>query len=252
MHFFWMIDGRKIKKLVFILIAAFFAALVAYVQNQEVAVFSTAEGPRALSKVTTNKPQIALTFDIGWGDIRLEYILDVLEKEKVKATFFISGEWADRHKDWVEKLKEEGYEIASHGMSHHPYTALEPNEMRQDMISAREAIKKAGGGIPKFLRPPEGLINERALKTADALNEQVILWSVDPQDWTNPGYDRIAEYVVKHAEKGAIIRLHASDSAKQTARALPLIIRSLRDKGYSFVTLTTLISDADIKIKLIQ
>lgn len=234
------------------MLAAFFAALVAFVQNEQIAVFSTSQGPRALSKVVTNKKQIALTFDVGWGDVRFEPIMDYLTKQKIKATFFVTGEWADRHHEWIEDLKKQGYEIGSHGMQHESYTKMDEKDIRKDMLLANRSLDKAGIDHLRYIRPPDGQINDRVLKIATKMNQQVILWSVDPQDWTNPGYEKIAKDVVDHAQKGDIIRLHASDSAKQTIRALPIIVRELQDQGYTFVTLSTLISNAKVKTNLIH
>ncbi|GGH85259.1 polysaccharide deacetylase family sporulation protein PdaB [Pullulanibacillus pueri] len=252
MLFIWILNGRKIKNLIFIVVAAFFAALVAFVQNEEITVFSTNDGPRALSKVETNKKQVALTFDIGWGDDRLDPILNYLEKNKIRATFFITGEWAERHKEVVEEMKKKGFEIDSHGYRHEAYTALKSNEITRDIQLAASAIEKASGSKPEFIRPPEGKINSSVLKTASDTGEQVVLWSVNPQDWKNSNYKSIANDVIEQSEKGGIIRLHGSDSATQTYKALPIIINKLKDKHYSFVTLKELVSDSTTKIKNIQ
>ncbi|MFC7394885.1 polysaccharide deacetylase family protein [Scopulibacillus cellulosilyticus] len=248
----WVLNGRRIKKALFIVVTAFFAALIAFVQNQETTVFSTSQGPKALSKVKTDQKQLALTFDINWGEVQVEAILNTLKEEGVKATFFVSGEWAERHKDIIEKMKKYGFQIESHGLKHKHYTDLKPEEVRKDILLANEAIKKASGESPALIRPPYGSINKDILKTASRLNQQVILWSVYPQDAENPGYRSIASYVIEHSKRGDIIRLHASDSAKQTMKALPLIIENLQNEGYSFVTLSTLISDSKVKTNLIE
>lgn len=252
MRFIWVVNGKKIKGVLLILIAAFFAALVAFIQNQEVSVFSTTKGPMALSKVVTDQKNIALTFDINWGDQQINLILKTLKAEHIKATFFFSGEWADRHKDIVEQAKKDGHEIESQGMNHKAYTDLETSDVRKDILLSNEAIYKASGERPHFVRPPFGKINQNILQTAAALHQQVVLWRVNPQDETNPGYQKIVSRVIKKTQKGDIIKLHASDSAKQTYKALPLIIRELKDKGYTFVTMTSLVSDAKVKNRIIN
>lgn len=245
MPFVWILNGRRIKRVLFITLTAFFAAFVAFVQHQQIAVFTASAQPQAISSVQTNKSQVALTFDLSWGDVQIEPILKVLEDSKINATFFVSGEWADRHKDMIKEMKKAGFEIESHGMTHDKvYTSLKPNEIKRDLSLANQSLKKAGAGTPKFVRPPEGKINESAIQAASSLHQQVVLWDVDPQDYTNPGYKAIVSSVMASTQKGSIIRLHASDSARQTDRALPLIIKGLQEKGYSFVTLSTLISDS--------
>jgi len=252
LRFMWVLNGRKIKNITLIVLAAFFAALVAYVQNEEVAVFKTSEGPRALSKVNTDKKQIALTFDIGWGDTRLKQIMSILKARNVEATFFVTGEWASVHPDLINEMKEARFEIGSHGMKHNAYTAMDTSKIRRDISQANTYIKKAGAENIKYLRPPEGQVNSQIINTASNSNMQVVLWSVYPHDDQNPGTKSIINNVVKQSKKGAIIRLHASDSVRDTVQALPAIIQTLKNKGYKFVTLSDLVSNSETKNKLVQ
>lgn len=253
MPFVWVLNGRRLKKILFVFITAFFAALVAFVQHQQIAVFSASTQPQAISSVQTSKSQVALTFDLSWGDVQIEPILKILEENKVKATFFVSGEWADRHKETIKVMKKAGFEIESHGMTHDTvYTAMKLPEIKKDLSAASYTLKKAGAGTPQFVRPPEGKINQMTIQAAKALNQQVVLWDVDPQDYTNPGYKTIVNSVMSSTNKGSIIRLHASDSARQTDRALPLIIKGLEEKGFSMVTLSTLVSDSKSSTTIIN
>lgn len=252
MRFFWVLNGRKIKNITLIIIAAFVAALVAFVQNEEVTVFKTSEGPRALSKVSTNQKQVALTFDMAWGETRLKQIMNILEDEHVEATFFVTGEWASIHQDCIKDLQKARFEIGSHGMKHNSYSTMDEKDIKKDILNANTAIRKVGVSQIKYLRPPKGIINDQIIKVATDAHMQVVMWSVNPQDDRNPGYKKIVNDVLKQVKKGDIIRLHASDSARDTAKALPIIIQSLRDKGYTFVTLSSLISNAETKSKIIQ
>ncbi|RYL89851.1 polysaccharide deacetylase [Sporolactobacillus sp. THM7-4] len=248
----WVVNGKRLKNIFFIAIAAFFAALILFVQNQEMSVFTPLKKPAALSKVETNQKHLALTFDSNWGDQQIRLILPILKEEHIKATFFFSGEWAERHPDIIQKVKKDGHEIESHGMRHQDYTKLEPGEVRRDILLASEAIYKVSGDRPRMIRPPYGKTNGEVLKTINHLNEQTVLWSINPHDETNPGYKIIVQRVLEKTGRGDIIRLHASDSAKQTYQALPLIIRDLENRGYTFVTLKNLISDTQVRQRLLN
>jgi len=252
MLFIWILHGRKIKNILFILVTAFFAALVAYIQNEEMTVFSTSNGPRALSNVETNKKQITLSFDVGWGDDNLKPMLDYLDDNKIPATIFITGEWAERHAELVEEMKNKGFEIESHGYNHKPYTTLKPYEIKRDISLANTAIEKAGGGKPTYIRPPEGKINQEVIKTVTTTQQQIVLWNINPQDWKLRKAQAIAQEVIQQTTNGSIIRLHGSDSAIQTLKALPIIIGQLKQKGFTFVTLTELISDATLNLENID
>ncbi|TGA96798.1 polysaccharide deacetylase [Sporolactobacillus shoreae] len=248
----WIINGRKVKNILLIMIAAFVAALILFVQKQETSVFAPINDKGALSRVETNQKQLALTFDSNWGDQQIPLILETLKAEKIKATFFFSGEWAERHPDIIKDVIKDGHEVETQGMRHEDYTQLSTQQIRRDLLLSREAIYKAGGVRPQMIRPPYGKINTDVLQSISGLHMQPVLWSVNPQDETNPGYEVIVSHVLQDAGKGDIIRLHASDSAKQTDRALPLIIREMKNRGYSFVTIKSLISDAQAKHRLLD
>ncbi|GAY77934.1 polysaccharide deacetylase [Sporolactobacillus inulinus] len=250
----WIINGKRLKNILLIIIAAFFAALILFVQRQEtdVDVFTPIKAHGALSHVETNQKHLALTFDINWGDQQAPLILKALKEENVKATFFISGEWAERHPSLVRQMVRAGHEVESHGMRHEDYTQLEVQRLRSDILFGRESIYKTIGQHPEMIRPPYGKVNRDVLKTAANLNQQVVLWSVNPRDETNPGAKVIVQRVLEKAGKGDIIKLHASDSAKGTDRALPLIIRELENRGFQFVTVKTLTSDVQSKSKLMD
>lgn len=253
MKFFWIINGRAFKQLFLIITAAFLAAAIAYFEEDYIpAVFPASSGPEAIYRVETDKKQLALTFDISWGDVRAESIIQMLNKHHIQATFFVNGVWAKTHPEIIRKLVEGNHEIGSHGYQHKSYTTMEKEEIRKDILLAQQAIEKSGANTPSLLRPPNGSINKTVLEVAEALNYKVIHWSVNPKDWKNPGVATIAERVISSADPGDIVLLHASDSAKQTQRALGIIIEQLDAKGYSFVTVSRLISNGDVKTDLVQ
>ncbi|MCG6581814.1 polysaccharide deacetylase family sporulation protein PdaB, partial [Acinetobacter baumannii] len=99
MNSFYVFNGRKIKRFFFVLAAAIFAIGVIYVESDNISVFSE-DNPSAIYSVSTDKKQIALTFDISWGEKRAEPILQALKDNGVqKATFFLSAPWSKTHPD---------------------------------------------------------------------------------------------------------------------------------------------------------
>jgi peptidoglycan-N-acetylglucosamine deacetylase len=143
-----------------------------------------------------------------------------------------------------------GYEIGNLGYAYSDYTDMESNKIRQDILKADTVFEKLNVKDVKLLRVPTGHFNKETLKVADGLGLTVVHWSVDSKDWTNPGTDEIVENV-EDAKKGDIILLHASDSAKQTKKALPAIVKTLKAKG-NFVSVSDMISNGDAKSTLIQ
>ncbi|MGM1049633.1 MAG: polysaccharide deacetylase family sporulation protein PdaB [Bacillota bacterium] len=247
MNFFYVLNGKKIKRFFFVFAAAIFAVGVIYVESDNISVFSESS-PSAIYSVSTNKKQIALTFDISWGEKRAEPILKVLKDKNVpKATFFLSAPWSKSHPDIVHQIKESGYEIGSHGFKHDNYSTLSDEEIRKQISTAHSILSSMTGQEPKLIRMPNGDFDKRVLNIADSLNYTVIQWDTDSQDWKNIGVDKIVDRVVSKAHPGDIVLLHASDSSKQTHEALPQIIDELRKKGYEFVTVTDLLHQSSAK-----
>jgi len=245
MRFFFVLNGRTLKNVSLVLVAAFFTAWFLYMENlAQLPVFSTKEGPKAVYRGENN---VALTFDIGWGDEKAVPILDTLKKENVKsATFFLSGSWAERHPDIVNRIGKEGYEIGMLGYNYVDYTEIEDAKISKDISKAQEVFKKLDVKDVKLLRAPTGHFDERTLKIAKRYGYTVVHWSLDSKDWQNPGVKKI-EQNVEQADKGSIILLHASDSAKQTAAALPLILQDFRQKGLKPVTVSEMIANGEAK-----
>lgn len=239
-------NGRKLKRLFFLVVACIFALGILYSERKHITVFSYDE-PTAIYSVKTDENKLALTFDISWGDKRTEPILEILKDKGVeKATFFLSSPWSETHQDIVQKIVDAGYEIGSHGHKHVNYSTLSEEEIRKQIVTAHEILQKVTGQTPNLIRMPNGDFDKRVLRIAEDLNYKVIQWDTDSLDWMNPGVDKIIERVTAKAHSGDIILMHASDSCKQTHLALPTIIDNLRDKGFEFVTVSELIFQTNL------
>ncbi|WP_059174165.1 polysaccharide deacetylase family sporulation protein PdaB [Bacillus sp. FJAT-27445] len=250
MNFFIVLNGKRMKQLILIVVSAIFTAWIVYMESMvQVPVFSTKEGPKAVYK---GEKDIALTFNIGWGDEKAAPILDVLEKENVRsATFFLSGSWAERHPDLVSRISKLGYEIGILGYGYEDYTTIEEDEIRKDLAKAQTAFGKLNIKGISLIRPPTGHFDMKTLKIAERFGFTVVHWSVDSSDWTNPGVKKIQANINK-AVAGDIVLLHASDSAKQTAKALPGIIKTLQAKGLKFVTVSEMITSGEAKTEEVK
>ncbi|MFX3634037.1 MAG: polysaccharide deacetylase family protein [Candidatus Pristimantibacillus sp.] len=197
----------------------------------------------AVYRVHTKKKRIALTFDIGWGRKVPTLVLDALSANGVnKATFFLSSPWVLKHLHLAQKIKTMGYEIGSHGQLHENYTEHSNIWITREVKSASSAISRVTGVKCRLIRTPNGDINHRVTKLLGSLGYYTIHWSVDSRDWTNPGVRTIIRNSTLNVNPGDILLLHASDSARQTAKVLPSIIRKLRRKGFDFVTVSELLS----------
>ena len=244
MDHFYAIGLRRRKSLIIIIALALFTSLFIWTQRDAVISVFSNEKPTALSKGNEDEPAIALTFNISWGEERVLDILDQLKNENVQATFFVSGEWAERHPKILEQISEGEHELGMMGYRYKSYLDQEIEQVRKDLLYARDIFNKLGYEDVNLLRTPSGHFNEEVMELAESLDFDVIHWNINPNDWENPGTSVIVDKVMKDTSNGDIILFHASDAAKQTADALKTILPGLKNKGFQPVKMSELINQA--------
>lgn len=197
---------------------------------------------RVLSRIPTNKKVIALTFDIANGRAVPLRMLSVLRRNGIrKATFFLTGIWAGLNPDIARQIRQKGYEIASHGYRHQDYRMHTNSWIEQEVKTAKKIILQTTGENTNLFRAPGGDMNERVIYKLKSMNQTIVHWDVDSLDWKLKDISKIVKRVVPHARAGSIILLHACDPWTQSLASVPIIVRRLRQKGYSFVTVTELL-----------
>ncbi|WP_343042468.1 polysaccharide deacetylase family sporulation protein PdaB [Ornithinibacillus caprae] len=252
MQHFYVLRFKNWKRwLVVIAFALFTATFLSFEGNGAFSIFSKEESV-ALTKGNADEPNIALTFNISWGEEKVFDILKQLEQHQVQATFFVSGEWAERHPDILEKITEEKHEIGMLGYRYKSYLDQDIEQVRKDLLYAKEIFRKLGYEDMELVRAPSGHLNKEVIELAESLGNKVIHWNVNPDDWQNPGTEVITNHVMEKTANGDIILLHASDSAKQTAESLKTILPGLKNKGFQFVTISELINQAHAKSDIVD
>lgn len=205
----------------------------------------------AFLKGNEQESNVALTFNISWGDEKVFDILHTLNEQQISATFFISGEWAEKHPHILEKIIEQKHEIGMLGYRYKSYLQMDIEQVRKDILYAKEVFAKLGFETIEYIRPPSGHFNKEIIQLIDQLGLTAVHWSMNPNDWENPGVDNIVNEL-KTISNGDIILLHASDSAKQTSDALTQVIPHLKKKQLHFVTISSLLHQIQIDEKLLE
>lgn len=214
--------------------------------GQGVPRFTTKESgaPKALYRILTGEKAVALTYDDGPtpGKAATQGVLAVLEHDHVHATFFVIGQEAERHPDLLREERTDGMEVENHGYRHVSLAQLSSDGQRAQIQQGAKAIEDAGLPPPHFLRPPFGSQSAALRRTAEHLGERVVIWTVDPRDWANPGTGTVTNFVLTHIEPGAIVLLHdGGGNRSQTVEATRALVPALERQGYRLVTLKTLI-----------
>lgn len=202
----------------------------------------------APSQVIRNGPTsqrvIALTFDMGADNTNTAKILQILQDQGVKSTFFATGQTAERYPASLRSVLAQGHELGNHSFTHPSFPTLSPAQMRSEITRTATAIRNATGQNPRPLfRPPYGDYNATVLQAVgDAGYTHTVMWSVDTLDWTGNSAADVRNRVLRGASPGGIVLMHVGAGASGTPGALRGMISSLRAEGYSFVTVSQLLS----------
>ena len=177
----------------------------------------------------------ALTFDDGPDGPYTRKTAEILARYNVPATFFVVGSKVAGRPDDVRALAAAGHEIANHSWSHPDFTTLSRAGQQTEIRRCQQQLEKLGL-TPRWFRPPYGAFNRGVTKCVQGEGLQSVLWTVDPQDWRQPGADVIERRVLDGSVNGAVILLHSTNA--QTVAALPRIIERLQGRGYTFLTMS--------------
>lgn len=192
--------------------------------------------PAAPTPTVANKT-IALTFDDGPGPYT-EKLLDILDKYDAKATFFLIGSKVSGQASVVRSIQARDHQLGNHSWSHPELPKLSVDQIAGEIDRTNEAIRQATGVKPSILRPPYGAVNGVVLEQLRLRNMSSILWSVDTRDWADRNSQIVCSRAVAGARPGAVILMH--DIHQTSVNAVPCILSSLKQQGYSFVTIQRL------------
>ena len=198
--------------------------------------------------------RVVLTLDDGPSRPYTSQILDVLKAEGVPAVFFMLGANVAARPDLVKRIAEEGHELANHGYSHTLDEQSDQAEIEEEIAKTARAVEAATGSTTTWFRPPGGALSANMVRAAQEQNHRIALWNVDSLDWSTargrPSADAIEARVLNPMpESGSVLLFHDGGGNRlATVQALSRIIRTLKDKGYEFCTLTQLAEAAGLRL----
>ncbi|MFI1303773.1 polysaccharide deacetylase family protein [Streptomyces sioyaensis] len=185
---------------------------------------------------------VALTFDAGPSE-NTNHLLDILKREKVHATFFMLGKnHIEKRPAEVKRIDAEGHELANHTWSHQILTDVKPETAWREISRVQDAVRKITGKSPKLMRPPQGRTDKNVSKISKELGVAQVLWSVTAKDYETNDSALITKRVLEQTERDGIILLH--DIYRGTVPAVPGILKELKKRGYTVVTVSQLLSPA--------
>lgn len=188
---------------------------------------------------------VALTFDDGPSGKYTRQLLDGLQERQVKATFLLCGYRMKDYPELTRRIFDEGHEIGYHGYSHRSMEGMSRRDIAQELLDSQALLPE--GCRPVFLRPPGGLCGDAARQVAEARGLALLSWSVDPRDWATSDTLAVERSVLSGISDGDIVLLH--DMSASSVRAALDIADTLRDQGFTLVTVSQLADLRSTRLK---
>lgn len=186
-------------------------------------------------------PCAALTYDDG-PNSQTTRLLGILDKHKVYATFFQQGGYVRANPGVAKAVAAAGHTIANHTMSHPYLTKLPAAGIEREVQGAQDAIEKAAGVVPAYVRPPYGATNPTV---AASVGLPQVIWDVDSMDWQSKNKAVFIPRIMGLVKPGSIILQH--DVHASTVDGQAELITQLKGKGFYLVTLPQLFAGIDVK-----
>lgn len=189
------------------------------------------------------RPAVALLINVAWGTEHLPEILTTLKRHGAKATFLVTGYWAERNPELLRQIAADGHEVGNHGYDGDAQVSqlLQKGQLRADIARADAVIQQILGRKPTYYQPHEGWLDPKGevVRTARSLGYTTVMWSRDTVDWRPGRTAAQVLQVIKEAKPGDIILMHPT---RPTREALDEGLRSLKARGLTPMTLSEILS----------
>lgn len=183
--------------------------------------------------------KVSLMFNVYENSEIVEEIVDLLDSNGAKATFFVGGCWADDNGKTLNKIIASGHELGNHGYFHKDHAKLDYDNNREEIYLTGVIVKALCGTQPILFAPPSGSFSDETLQAASDLGYKVIMWSKDTIDWRDGDKAKIVSRATKNLTGGDLILMHPKE---HTLVALSDIIGYCKENNFELVTVSENIS----------
>jgi peptidoglycan-N-acetylglucosamine deacetylase len=200
----------------------------------------------SVRRFDTQEKVMSLTFDAGADRGYTVQILDTLARNGIKASFGMTGVWAEQNPDLIQRIHRDGHHFINHSWNHPSFNGL-TTAQRADQLKRTEDLIRSqiGIGLQPYFRPPYGEYNDAVLRDLAANGYTInVMWSTDSLGWNGLSATQITQRVVSQAVPGGIVLFHVGAQSQDSA-ALQPIIDQLRAQGYRFQTVRDFIQPSE-------
>ncbi len=196
---------------------------------------------KIVCKATTDKKEIAISFDDGPAENYTQQILAILKTEEVKATFFCIGNRIAGNEAILKQVQADGHIIGNHSYSHHFWFDMySTKKMQNDLQQMDTEMERVTGLKPKLFRPPYGVTNPNLAKAIRNGGYTPVGWSVRSMDTVIKDGKKLLGKINDGIKPGAIFLFH--DTSKTTLDVLPQFIQEVKKRGYNIIPLDKLLA----------
>lgn len=194
----------------------------------------------------TGQKNVAITVNVDWGEEYIPQMLTEFQKQDVVATFYVTGTWAEKNKDLLKQMAQEGHSIQNHGYKHVHFNTLSSEQMATQITKTEKVIKDITGQKSTFFTPPYGELSKQLMTVVSERGYNLTMWSVDTIDWQRPDPETIVKRVMNKVHNDAIVLMHPTEP---TVQALPSLLSQLKKDGYNMIPMEKIVIVKDRKVK---
>ena len=231
MYIVFTAKKRKIISIFFVLTALILTLTFCFSFQKNVFSFSRKK-ELPIYYVETDEKVLAISFDCAWGTDYTDKLLEVMEEEKVRCTFFMVEFWVKKYPEYVKKISDMGHEIGTHSATHPYMSKLSKEKIAKELSTSSSLIEGIINKKVTLFRPPYGDYSDTLIQTAKEMGIYTIQWDVDSLDWKDLSAREIQSRVTSKVKKGSIVLFH--NQGLHTHEALKGIITTLKSQGYAF------------------
>lgn len=196
-------------------------------------------GTQPIYRGNPAKPMVAFMINVAWGNEYLIPMLDILDQEKVKATFFLDGSWLSKNRELALEIQKRGHELENHAYTHPNMSTLSRARATMEIEKTKSLLKSSLGVENRWFAPPSGDYDQETVEIARELGLKTVLWTVDTVDWRNPSPDSVIVKITTKAEPGTLVLMHPTNASSKALRGM---IRGIRAKGLTLGTVSETLS----------
>lgn len=195
-----------------------------------------------VQKVDTQAPYMAITVDCAYAVHHTDRLLEVLDENDVKITFFMTGYFLREFEESARKIEARGHEVASHSNTHVRLSQKQGYDLMREIQRPAEDVRALFGKEIRLMRPPFGDVDKEVIGMARSEGQEVIMWTIDSHDWDwDYKHEDVVKRVTKNVGPGTIILFHLDGfwTPDVLAEVIPYFQNEL---GLKVVTVSELLS----------